>query len=62
MVGIAGSTDMGDVQEVLPDIELIGMGAFSPLTLEKTHAVDECVGICDLLSLAKQIIYFLTVP
>jgi succinyl-diaminopimelate desuccinylase len=62
LVGIAGSTDMGDVQEVQPDIELIGMGAFSPLTLDKAHAVDECVGINDLLALAKQIVYFLTVP
>jgi succinyl-diaminopimelate desuccinylase len=58
--GFSASSDISYVQRVLPDLEIIGMGPFSLETIGKAHAVDECIPLSDLLSLAKQIAYFLS--
>jgi succinyl-diaminopimelate desuccinylase len=59
VAGICASTDMGEVREVLPDVDIVGMGAAGPATIGKAHAEDECVAVDDLLGLAKQLVYYL---
>jgi succinyl-diaminopimelate desuccinylase len=59
VAGISASTDMGEVWEYLPDVDIVGMGAVGPSTIMKAHAEDECVAVADLLGLAKQLIYYL---
>ncbi len=61
VAGVTASTDMGDVQAVLPGIDIIGMGPLGLASVAKAHAEDECVAIADLLGLTKQLVYFFCV-
>ncbi len=61
VAGVSASTDMGDVQAVVPEADIIGMGPLGLASVAKAHAVDECVAIADLLGLAKQLVYYFCV-
>ena len=58
VAGVAASTDMGDVQAVVPEADIIGMGPLGLASVAKAHAEDECVAVADLLGLAKQLLYY----
>jgi len=58
VAGVSASTDMGDVQAVVPEADIIGMGPLGLASVAKAHAEDECVAIADLLGLAKQLVYY----
>ncbi len=61
VAGVSASTDMGDVQALVPEIDIIGMGPLGLASVAKAHAEDECIAIADLLGLAKQLIYYFCV-
>ncbi len=58
VAGVSASTDMGDVQDVVPGVDIIGMGPLGLASVAKAHAEDECVSVADLLGLAKQLVYY----
>ncbi len=58
VAGVSASTDMGEVQAVLPETDIIGMGPLGLASVAKAHAEDECVAVADLLGLAKQLVYY----
>ncbi|MFW9934279.1 MAG: M20 family metallopeptidase [Candidatus Thorarchaeota archaeon] len=56
--GISGSTDMGFVEKVLEDIDIIGLGAIS-FDAITAHAADEYVNISALVNMTKQLVHYL---
>ncbi len=58
VAGVSASTDMGDVQDVVPEADIVGMSPLGLASVAKPHAEDECVAVADLLRLAKQLLYY----
>jgi succinyl-diaminopimelate desuccinylase len=56
--GISGSTDMGFVEQILENIDIIGLGAIS-FDAITAHAADEYVHIPALVNMTKQLIHYL---
>jgi succinyl-diaminopimelate desuccinylase len=54
--GISGSTDMGFIKQWNDQVDIIGLGAFEPMT---AHGADEYVDINSLVGMTKQLIHYL---